>query len=72
MKQRNKYIIGGVILALLILWSNRDSFTSKKPLDMSPNDGVDAIKEALRKIKNGQIVVRQMPEEIRKELLNEK
>jgi phosphomevalonate kinase len=72
MGKHDKYVIGGIILGLVILWSNRDMLMPKESLDLNPNDGVKAIKSALRKIKNGQIIVREMPEEIRKELINAK
>lgn len=72
MGKHDKYVIGGIVLGLLILWSNRDMFMPKQALDLNPNNGVKAIKDALRKIKNGQIIVREMPEEIRKELINAK
>ena len=64
--------MGAIGLGLIILYNNRGSFMPKQSLDMNPNDGVRAIKDALRKIKRGQIEVREMPEEIRKELINAK
>lgn len=72
MGKHDKYIIGGIVLGLLILWSNRDMFMPKETLDLNPNNGVKDIKNALQKIKSGQIIVREMPENIRKELINAK
>lgn len=72
MGKHDKYVIGGIILGVLFLWSNRNLFMPKETLDMNPNDGVKAIKDALRKIKTGQIEVREMPEDIRKEIINAK
>jgi hypothetical protein len=72
MGKHDKYLLGGIILGLLILYSNRDMFMPKESLDLNPNNGVKDIKNALRKIKSGQIMVREMPEEIRKELINGK
>lgn len=64
--------MGAVGLGLILLYNNRGSFMPKQKLDMNPNDGQRAIKDAIRKIKLGQIKVREMPEEIRKELINAK
>ena len=64
--------MGAVGLGLILLYNNRGSFMPKENLDMSPKDGQRAIKEAIRKIKFGQVKVREMPEEIRKELINAK
>jgi hypothetical protein len=64
--------MGAVGLGLILLYNNRGSFMPKEKLDMNPNDGQRAIKDAIRKIKLGQIKVREMPEEIRKELINAK
>jgi len=72
MTKHDLYIMGAVGLGLILLYNNRGSFMPKEKLDMNPNDGQRAIKDAIRKIKLGQIKVREMPEEIRKELINAK
>jgi len=72
MTKNDLYIMGAVGLGLILLYNNRGSFMPKEKLDMNPNDGQRAIKDAIRKIKLGQIKVREMPEEIRKELINAK
>jgi hypothetical protein len=72
MTKHDMYIMGAIGLGLIILYNNRGSFMPKQSLDMNPNDGQRAIRDALRKIKLGQIEVRNMPEEIRKELINAK
>lgn len=72
MTKHDLYIMGAVGLGLILLYNNRGSFMPKENLDMNPNDGQRAIKDAIRKIKLGQIKVREMPEEIRKELINAK
>lgn len=72
MTKHDLYIMGAVGLGLILLYNNRGSFMPKQKLDMNPNDGQRAIKDAIRKIKLGQIKVREMPEEIRKELINAK
>jgi hypothetical protein len=43
----------------------------KQKVNVKPNDGEDAISDALSKIKNGSIKVGEMPAEIRKEIMNE-
>jgi hypothetical protein len=67
--QNEKY--GLIAIGLVILWANRQLFMPKKKVNVKPNDGEDAISDALSKIKNGSIKVGEMPEDIRKEIMNE-
>jgi hypothetical protein len=67
--QNEKY--GLIAIGLVILWANRQLFMPKQKVNVKPNDGEDAISDALSKIKNGSIKVGEMPEEIRKEIMNE-
>lgn len=67
--QNEKY--GLIAIGLVILWANRQLFMPKSKVMVQPNDGKDAITDALSKIKNGSVKVGEMPEEIRKEIMNE-
>lgn len=68
--RNEKYAV--IIVGLVILWANRQSFMPKSKVSVQPNDGNDAIKDALTKIKLGTVSVNEMPEEIRKEIMSEK
>lgn len=70
----DKTILKGLVIGLvaIYIWRNRGSFLPKEPLNVNPNDGKEAIKQALRDIKMGVVEVKKMPENIREELINAK